>query len=45
MSIRWGILLGYTENLKIGFEGSATSYSEIAQGVFGGLYAYGGWFV
>ena len=35
--------IGYTENLEIGFEGSATSFGQIAQAFYGGLWAYDGW--
>nr|CAH0108377.1 unnamed protein product [Daphnia galeata] len=35
--------LGYTENLEIGFEGSATSFGQIATAFYGGLWAYSGW--
>uniref|UniRef100_A0A0P5JBS7 b(0,+)-type amino acid transporter 1 n=1 Tax=Daphnia magna TaxID=35525 RepID=A0A0P5JBS7_9CRUS len=35
--------LGYTENLEIGFEGSATSFGQIATAFYGGLWAYDGW--
>jgi L-type amino acid transporter 9 len=34
---------GYTENLEIGFEGSATSFGQIATAFYGGLWAYSGW--
>ncbi|XP_046656690.1 b(0,+)-type amino acid transporter 1-like isoform X1 [Daphnia pulicaria] len=35
--------LGYTENLEIGFEGSASSFGQIATAFYGGLWAYSGW--
>ncbi|KAI9553472.1 hypothetical protein GHT06_021382 [Daphnia sinensis] len=35
--------LGYTENLAIGFEGSASSFGQIATAFYGGLWAYSGW--
>ncbi|XP_032796404.2 b(0,+)-type amino acid transporter 1 [Daphnia magna] len=35
--------LGYTENLENGFEGSATSFGQIATAFYGGLWAYSGW--
>lgn len=34
---------GYTENLEIGFEGSASSFGQIATAFYGGLWAYSGW--
>ncbi|EFX85835.1 hypothetical protein DAPPUDRAFT_237405 [Daphnia pulex] len=37
------LCLGYTENLEIGFEGSATSFGQIATAFYGGLWAYSGW--
>ena len=37
------IWTGYTENLEIGFEGSATSVGQIAQAFYGGLWSYDGW--
>jgi len=37
------ICIGYTANLSIGFEGSATSFGAIAQAFYGGLWAFDGW--
>jgi hypothetical protein len=34
---------GYTENLEIGFEGSASSFGQVATAFYGGLWAYSGW--
>ncbi len=43
-----GIVLlvdGNTENLKNGFEGSASSFSAIAVAFYSGLWSYDGWSV
>lgn len=37
------LVIGSFEYHKLGFEGSATSLSEIAQAFYGGLFAYDGW--
>jgi hypothetical protein len=37
------IITGYTENLEIGFEGSASSFGRIVTAFYGGLWAYDGW--
>jgi len=37
------VSIGYTEYLNIGFQGSATSFGDIAQAFYGGLWAFDGW--
>ena len=41
--IVWLSGTGYTEYLNIGFQGSATSFGDIAQAFYGGLWAFDGW--
>ncbi len=36
-------ILGHTEILSTGFEGTETSVGKIALGVYKGMYAYQGW--